>query len=643
VPSVVLTTPALGATVASGTPLPMAAATLAPDGAIGRVDFYAGTTLIGSAPAEPYQFTWPNPSAGAQSLTARAYDLQGNAGTSAPVGVTVISHPLPTVSFTAPPNNATYVAPATIALSASASASAANIAKVEFFANATLVATQTAAPFNATWTNVAIGTYVLTAKATDNLGATATSSPISVTVNANQPPQITLTAPSEGQTFYVGQPVTLSATASDSDGSVSRVDFLADGVAIGNSATPPYTMAWSGAALGAHTLAACATDNLGAATTSALINVTVAANAPPSIALVLPRNGQSFATGGTINLVANATDADGTVSRVEFYVDGTLVGGAVSPPFSFVWAGVTAGSHTLTAKAVDDRGAVTTSTGVGVVVQPAQLVVTTPADSSTISADFVTVTGNYVAPVNSGVTVNGIVAAADGQHFSLNNVPLVDGVNNLSALLTMPDGQQVTQSVTVGRAGTAPYKIEADTMHGVAPLTTTVTINNRSDASLTGLAIRADGGQFDTSVFSQTTLASVTYSTPGFYQPVFTVIDSDGNTYEQTLTFVVEDPSALDQKLKAIWSDFTTSLAAGVPDIASSFLSAAAKVRYQAVFGQLASSMPTIISTFGAPQTGLLDTEIAEYAVRRIQEGVKRIFFIYLVRNANGVWRIESM
>src|SRR5215470_10776345 len=187
-PSVVLTTPAPGATVASGTPLPMAATALAPDGAIGRVDFYAGPMLLGSAPVEPYQFTWTNPSAGAQSLTARAYDLQGNAGASAAVGVTVISHPPPTVSLTAPPNNATYVAPATIALSASSSASAANIARVEFFANATLVATQTAAPFNATWSNVAIGTYVLTAKATDSLGATVTSNPISVTVGANQPP-----------------------------------------------------------------------------------------------------------------------------------------------------------------------------------------------------------------------------------------------------------------------------------------------------------------------------------------------------------------------------------------------------------------------------------------------------------------------
>ncbi len=57
-PAVVLTAPAPGASVPSGSPLAMAATAIAPDGGVGRVDFFAGATLLGSAATSPYAFTW---------------------------------------------------------------------------------------------------------------------------------------------------------------------------------------------------------------------------------------------------------------------------------------------------------------------------------------------------------------------------------------------------------------------------------------------------------------------------------------------------------------------------------------------------------------------------------------------------------
>jgi chitinase len=89
----------------------------------------------------------------------------------------------PSVSLTAPANNATYTAPATITLSATASDSDGTVSKVEFFQGTTLITTVTTSPYTATWSNVATGVYSLTAKATDNLNATTTSTPISITVN----------------------------------------------------------------------------------------------------------------------------------------------------------------------------------------------------------------------------------------------------------------------------------------------------------------------------------------------------------------------------------------------------------------------------------------------------------------------------
>jgi chitinase len=58
----------------------------------------------------------------------------------------------------------------------------ARLPKVEFFANSILVGTATTAPYAATWSNVAGGSYSITAKATDNLGASVTSSAVSILV-----------------------------------------------------------------------------------------------------------------------------------------------------------------------------------------------------------------------------------------------------------------------------------------------------------------------------------------------------------------------------------------------------------------------------------------------------------------------------
>ena len=183
VPAVVLAAPAPGTTIASGTPLQMTAVALAPDGTIGRVDFYAGASLLGSVATAPYQFTWASPAAGAQSLIAKAYDLQGVAAVSAAVPISVTGNRTPTVAIVSPPKNAQFAAPANITLSAAASDPDGTVAKVEYFANGSKVASATA-PFTTSWPNVRAGNYVLTAIATNNMGATATSPTVAISVTS---------------------------------------------------------------------------------------------------------------------------------------------------------------------------------------------------------------------------------------------------------------------------------------------------------------------------------------------------------------------------------------------------------------------------------------------------------------------------
>lgn len=93
-----------------------------------------------------------------------------------------------------------------------------------------------------------------------------------------------------------------------------------------------------------------------------------AANVAPTVALTSPTAGVSVTAPATITISATAADSDGTVARVDFYAGATLIGTDSSSPYAFSWTNVTAGTYTLTARAVDNANAETTSTGVSVVV-----------------------------------------------------------------------------------------------------------------------------------------------------------------------------------------------------------------------------------------------------------------------------------
>lgn len=92
---------------------------------------------------------------------------------------------------------------------------------------------------------------------------------------ANQPPTVALTAPASGASATAPATFDLAATAADSDGSVTRVEFHAGTMRIGEDTTAPYTCTWSGVAAGTWQLTATAYDDRGATTQSAGVTVTV--------------------------------------------------------------------------------------------------------------------------------------------------------------------------------------------------------------------------------------------------------------------------------------------------------------------------------------------------------------------------------
>lgn len=207
----------------------------------------------------------------------------------------------------------------------------------------------------------------------------------------NIPPTVSITSPDDGASFDEGTLITVDATASDSDGSVTQVEFFADGNSIGVDASAPYSMNWT-VALGTTSLTAVATDNEGATTTSSAVSVTgnsTSSNTPPSVSITAPGNGSSFDEGTSISIDASASDSDGSVSQVEFFADGNSIGVDASAPYSVNWT-VALGTTNLTAVATDNEGATTTSSVVGV------------TGNSTGSATLVRVASIVTGEANAG-------------------------------------------------------------------------------------------------------------------------------------------------------------------------------------------------------------------------------------------------
>ena len=379
-PVVSLTSPTNGTSVIAPATFTLAANASDADGSIAKVDFYNGTTLLFSDNIAPYTYSWTNVAAGSYSIMAKATDNGGliTSSTVASVNVTSSSgNQLPTVLITAPVNNGTYNAPAAVTIMVNASDADGTVSNVDFYNGTTLIGSDNTSPYYITWNVTNGGTYTVTAVATDNVGATNTSTPINVviygtsTTPTNQAPVVSLTSPANGTSVVAPATFTLTASASDADGSIAKVDFYNGTTLLFSDNASPYSYSWTNVSAGSYSISVKATDNLGLVTTSTAVTVTsttVVTNQAPTVSLSSPTNGTSATAPATFSLTATSADADGSVVKVDFYNGTILLFSDNATPYAYSWTNVAAGSYSITAKATDNLGLVTTSTSITVSV-----------------------------------------------------------------------------------------------------------------------------------------------------------------------------------------------------------------------------------------------------------------------------------
>ncbi|MSU35097.1 MAG: hypothetical protein EXS36_08275 [Pedosphaera sp.] len=337
-------------------------------------------------------------------------------GTKKPSTVTLVQDLFndlpPVVSITTPKSGAVVAGPV-IEIEANAADTQDGIARVSFFVGDTLVGVATAPPYSVHWTNTSgLKKYALFAKAVDKIGQTSLSKAVEVTVS-NTLATVVLTAPKHGAVVVPGSIISLSATVTGSPGPVTKVDFLANGRVIGSAATEPYNFTWLNAKPGHYQVAARAEDAFGAVGESDQAALYVS-NTLPVVAITGPSEGRRSNVKNGIQFTANATDPDGSISRVSFYVDHKFLGNSSNAPFQFVWTQPTLGSHLLIARAYDLAGSAANSPGVTFVVtnQPPAVSLTSPSNNQIITLP---------TPVNVSASVTAGDAAVVKVNFWANN------------------------------------------------------------------------------------------------------------------------------------------------------------------------------------------------------------------------------
>ncbi len=381
---------------------------------ITKVDFYNGITLIGSDNSAPYSIVWSNAPGGIQYITAKVTDNTGAVATSSKISIYLPCSVDPKITGTVIGtlgswNNygstrdkafdgdvTTYFdASEDIAWTGLSLTIPMKVTGISFYPREGATWRMTGGKFQGSNTaDFSSGVVDLATVSTEPLLAwncytvSTTStfkyiryiSPAGGVGNvaeiefrgttANLAPVTSITSPVNNSTFVAAASITINANATDSDGSIAKVEFYNGTRLLGTDLTSPYSYNWTGVTAGSYSITTKATDNAGAVTTSAFVRVSVIANKPPLVSITSPSQNTFFNAPATFTLNTSATDNEGPISKVEFYNGSTLLGvDGFYPSFEWSLTNLPIGTYVFTAKAYDGGGLSTISAPITIVVR----------------------------------------------------------------------------------------------------------------------------------------------------------------------------------------------------------------------------------------------------------------------------------
>ena len=186
----------------------------------------------------------------------------------------------PVITISSPVKSTAFIAPAIIAIDATASDPDGVVIRVEFYSGTVKLGESIKAPWSFIWKEVPEGTYSITAAATDNSNARTVSSPVTVgveksAISVNQLPQVAITSPLSAATYDAPAKIVFTVSANDPDGSVTRVEYFGNHQKLGESTMPPFSFSAAFDTAGIYEFTAIAYDNLNATAMSPSVTISI--------------------------------------------------------------------------------------------------------------------------------------------------------------------------------------------------------------------------------------------------------------------------------------------------------------------------------------------------------------------------------
>ncbi|MEO6454932.1 MAG: Ig-like domain-containing protein, partial [Ginsengibacter sp.] len=296
--------------------------------------------------------------------------------------------------------------------------------------------------------------FTITAKATDNGGLVTSSDAVTVSViKPNAAPKVSIISPANNATFSALEDIRITATATDVDGTISKVEFYNGTILLATEKYAKYSWTWNNVRSGTYIITAKTYDDKGSITVSAPVTILVKKpNVAPVVTLITPVSSANFTSSASVNISAIAADADGSISKVEFYNGTTLLAIKKGFPYSWDWQNVPAGEYQITAKATDNEEMVTTSKVILITVaenRPPVVAITSPSTSAIFEAV-------------SAISISAVAADIDG---SISRVEFYNG------------------NVLLGTAYTSPYTINWENVPGGNYAITAIATDNGGKAT----------------------------------------------------------------------------------------------------------------------------------------------------------------
>ncbi|MBD5778298.1 hypothetical protein IEN85_02170 [Pelagicoccus sp. NFK12] len=319
------------------------------------------------------------------------------------------SNELPQVSLVAPSSNTVVSIGDDVPLVAEASDSDGFVESVQFFESGKFWGMDLSEPYTALWDATEGGTFELRAVATDDAGEQGVSLPVAVVVAFNDAYDVSSAEPGtapfgNSESGYTGDGYfelshpshdvrftdfdggleggtkTLLIRYSKQKPGVKPIKVWVNGVRYGlKLPSTGSASSWEEFAFSVE-LAPGETNELvfeslgGEIYFDKVTALGIVRNQAPAVTLTSPKDGFSNLEGIDLYLSALAKDIGGSVEKVEFFVNGTLVGSAESEPYAFIWQEVGEGAYEIVATATDNLGDATSTDAVHVLVNNPPLV-----------------------------------------------------------------------------------------------------------------------------------------------------------------------------------------------------------------------------------------------------------------------------